>query len=163
MNHARYTRLVDAIQTQRLQAVQDALAELRAVAKTFQPRYEVGQNPSEFDLDWTLTNARSEDDLTPMAVLCHLYAMKKTKGDTASCDRLNAIAEWLIAHGADPFLDQARPLFADGRRGTGASIVQTFGRANLPSAVQAAICAVNDSTGEDARILRYWLRLGIAA
>ena len=45
MNHARYTRLVDAIQTQRLQAVQDALAELRAVAKTFQPRYEDRETP----------------------------------------------------------------------------------------------------------------------
>lgn len=153
-----YPRLVEAIQTQSLIAVQDALTELRAIYQTCHGPGLCGKNATTLALNWDLVNARSEDDLTPIAALCYLYAQKKLKGDKASCDRLDAIAGWLIVQGADPFLDQARPLVA-GRRGLGRNIVQVFGQANLPASVQAVIDQVNDATEEaEALSVRRFIR-----
>ena len=159
MNNVAYTRLVETIQQQSLIAVQDALVELRTLeeAKLYGRRQF---QCSTKELNWELTNARSVDDLTPLAALAHLYGMKRAKGDTASCERLESIAEWLIEQGADPFLEQGRPLIRQGGkvgvRGRGRTIVEVFGYANLPRAFQKAIERVNDSQGDQARVLRYW-------
>jgi hypothetical protein len=171
MNRAAYSRLVEAIQTQSLICVQDALAELRALEEA-QLVHRAQWCPSTKEFNWELTNARSDEDLTPMAVLAHLYAMKKTKGDTASCDRLEAIAVWLVEQGADPFLEQARTLVRKGWdngmpvyvRDRGKTLVEVFGQSNLPQVVQDMIAKVNDSEGDEARVLRYHVeRYGLAA
>lgn len=171
MNRAAYPRLVEAIQTQSLICVQDALAELRALEEA-QHTYPACLNSSTNEMNWELVNARSDDDLTPFATLVHLYAMKQTKGDTASCERLNAIATWLVEQGADPFQEQARTIIRKGwdngmpvyNRGRGKTLVEVFGQSNLPQVVRKMIAAVNDSEGDEARILRYHIdRYGLAA
>lgn len=151
MNRVAYPRLVEAIQTQSLICVQDALAELRALEEA-QYTYPAGLNPSTNELNWELTNARSDDDLTPIATLVHLYAMKQTKGDTASCERLDAIAAWLVEQGADPFQSQARRCHSHRYMdGSGRTLVEVFSHSQLPPAVRAKIETVDLRNYHDRR------------
>ena len=48
--------------------------------------------------------------------------------------------------------------------GRGKTLVEVFGQSNLPQVVQDMIAKVNDSEGDEARVLRYHLeRYGLAA
>ena len=50
------------------------------------------------------------------------------------------------------------------KRGRGKTLVEVFGQSNLPQVVRKMIAAVNDSEGDEARILRYHIdRYGLAA
>ncbi|WP_140722422.1 hypothetical protein [Pseudomonas sp. Hp2] len=148
---AAYPRLAEAIQTQSLIAVQDALVELRAIAQVgYAP--EFGNGKSEHEWDFELTNARSEDDLTPLAMVCFLYAQHKAQDDRLSCERLDGIAAYLIERGADPFSEQARRKSSRGYwDGTGRTLVEVFGQAQLPSSVRTRIEKVDERTYLDRR------------
>lgn len=148
---AAYPRLVEAIQTQSLIAVQDALVELRAIAQVgYAPEY--GNGKSDHEWDFELTNARSEDDLTPLATICFLYGKHNAQADRLSCERLDAIAAYLIERGADPFSEQARRKSPRGYwDGTGRTLVEVFGQAQLPPSVRTKIERVDQRNFLDRR------------
>ena len=163
-----YLRIVEAIDTQSIPKLKDTLTELRSLRLAFlvlegdldfnSAKRESVSAMSTFDL----INVRGEGDITPIATLCHRYAMKLSKGDDASCQRLDAMAAWMLDQGAVPMMECGRSLIRTHNaqaptytRGRGRTILEVFGLAQLPPTIAEAILSHDDRTFEGARMARY--------